>query len=114
MSDQYSVSGFGASRSDALHAVGYVVARLRLVEALTAWGWEIVDEVIDEVEFLVARDESGAARIVAVCDPRDTWLAQAILTDAGRYQYDLPVSLVPPVAVASDSALREVTARTDG
>jgi hypothetical protein len=46
--------------------VALALADMRLVQSLEAAGWAIVEEVVDESTYVVARDHSGATWAVAV------------------------------------------------
>lgn len=56
----------GPTSEDAWHSLAHALGDFRLLQALDQAGWEIVDEVIDETTYVVARDPSGTLWAIGV------------------------------------------------
>lgn len=58
--------GPGDDEERAWRTVAHSLADFRLVQALEAAGWTDIDEVIDQVTYVVARDRAGALWAIGV------------------------------------------------
>jgi hypothetical protein len=58
--------GRGDDEEQAWRSVAHFLGDFRLVQALEAGGWSEVDEVIDQVTFVVARDRDDALWAIGV------------------------------------------------
>jgi hypothetical protein len=56
----------GRDAEAAWRAVAHAVGDVRLVQSLEAAGWEIVEEVVDETTYVVARDPAGLLWAIGV------------------------------------------------
>lgn len=56
----------GRDAQDAWRAVAHAVGDVRLVQSLEGAGWEVVEEVIDETTYVVARDPAGLLWAIGV------------------------------------------------
>lgn len=56
----------GQDAQAAWRAVAHAVGDVRLIQSLEGAGWEIVEEVVDETTFVVARDPAGLLWAIGV------------------------------------------------
>lgn len=61
----------GRDQAHALRAVAHIVAQARLTVSLQDAGWAIVDDVIDEVTYVVAQDPEGVRWAIGVATSGD-------------------------------------------
>lgn len=66
----------GSDSADAWGRLAASLGDMRLVQSLEGAGWEVIEEVIDETTYVVARDPAGM-----------TWAIGVASTDGGRRGY---------------------------
>ena len=88
-------------------AVAHAVGDVRLVQSLEGAGWEIVEEVVDETTYVVARDPAGLLWAIGVASSdgdRRAYLERDIGFDDrtfGRVAFVEPLDTRSPESVSA-------------
>ena len=99
----YRIAGRDAQA--AWRAVAHAVGDVRLMQSLEGAGWEIVEEVVDETTYVVARDPTGLLWAIAVASS-DGDRRRYIERDVGYDERTFGrVAFVEPLATGSPESL---------
>jgi hypothetical protein len=95
----------GADSAAAWGGVAHALGDLRLVQSLEHAGWDIVEEVIDETTYVVARDPDGALWAIGVAstDGDRRWYIERDIGFDDRV-FDR-IAIVEPLATRDPHAL---------
>jgi hypothetical protein len=101
----------GTDTAAAWRAVAHALGDLRLMQSLEGAGWGIVEEVIDETTYIVARDPDGTLWAIGVASA-DGDLRGYIERDIGYDDRDFDrIAFVEPLDTRSPDALLAALAR---
>jgi hypothetical protein len=95
----------GTDSASAWRSVAHALGDLRLMQSLEGAGWEIVEEVIDETTYVVARDFDGtlwAIGVASTLGDRRGYIERDIGSDARVFDR---VAFVEPLDTRSPDAL---------
>jgi hypothetical protein len=103
----------GTDSDAAWHRVAHALGDLRLLQALERAGWEVIEEVVDETTYVIARAPDGMLWALGVASSDGTrrgYLERDIELDARVFDR---VAFVEPMDTRSPDALMAALATHD-